>query len=52
MGASFRLNELGGDPLWLVDGGSNTRIVFVPALAALYAESSGGVRLTPSPDGQ
>jgi len=33
MGPSFRLNELGGDPLWLVDG-ANARIVFVPALAA------------------
>lgn len=33
MGASFRLNELGSDPLWLVDG-ANARIVFVPALAA------------------
>jgi len=34
MGTSFRLNQLGSDPVWLLDGGANARIVFVPALAA------------------
>jgi DNA-binding beta-propeller fold protein YncE len=34
MGGSFRLNELSGDPLWLLDGGASPRVVFVPALRA------------------
>ncbi len=34
VGSLFRLNEFGGDPLWLLDpGASPARIVFVPALA-------------------
>jgi hypothetical protein len=35
MGTSFRLNELAGAPLWLVDAGPlGPRVVFVPALSA------------------
>ena len=35
MGAVLRLNELGAGPVWLVDnGGTQPRVVFVPALAA------------------
>jgi len=31
MGGSYRLNELGTDPLWLLDASAEPRIVFVPA---------------------
>jgi hypothetical protein len=35
MGDVFRLNDLGGDPVWLLDTrSSEPRLVFVPALAA------------------
>jgi DNA-binding beta-propeller fold protein YncE len=34
MGTSLRLNELSGDPLWLVDTGAAPRVVFVPAMRA------------------
>jgi len=39
MGSLFRLNELGSDPLWLLDT-SVPRIVFVPALTRQSASSS------------
>jgi hypothetical protein len=39
MGDVFRLTELGGDPLWLLDAPESTpRIVFVPAFASLTAK--------------
>lgn len=39
MGNVFRLTELGGDPLWLLDEPESTpRIVFVPALESLTAK--------------
>jgi hypothetical protein len=32
MGGLFRLNEMGGDPLWLLDArSSEPRTIFVPA---------------------
>jgi hypothetical protein len=38
MGSVFRLTELGGDPLWLLDAPeSSPRIVFVPTLETLTA---------------
>ena len=33
MGSLFRLNELGTEPLWLLDSASDRALVFVPALA-------------------
>jgi hypothetical protein len=33
MGSVFRLNELGADPLWLIDTASDRALVFVPAPA-------------------
>jgi hypothetical protein len=33
MGSVFRLNELGSEPLWLLDTASERRLVFVPAPA-------------------
>jgi hypothetical protein len=34
MGAYLRLNELGTDPIWLLDAaGAEPRLVFVPAIA-------------------
>jgi len=35
MGDVFRLNELSGEPLWMLDAGrSEPRIVFVPAMSS------------------
>jgi hypothetical protein len=31
MGNAFRLNELGNEPLWLLDASADPRVVFVPA---------------------
>jgi hypothetical protein len=32
MGSVYRLNELGADPLWLLDISADPKVVFVPAL--------------------
>ena len=34
MGSVFRLNELGSEPLWLLDTASDRGLIFVPAPAA------------------
>ncbi len=31
MGSLFRLNEMSGSPLWLLDAGATPRLFFVPA---------------------
>jgi hypothetical protein len=43
-GQTFRLNELNGGPMWILDAapGTDARIVFVPALLAPAADSAAG----------